>query len=164
MLINCGGDMQFQTEAKLEEYIRKLIENRVTKRNKNIYALESKKAVDIIICRDGSKPALFFIEVKYYRKAHGRLGFGSRKGGGFQPEIVSVKPKYFEKNLRWIMASEEHPNRGVLFLDSKTIRKYISGGAVVEKYNNIQRRIFTEVAGFKKEQLINELGKWLKST
>lgn len=156
--------MPFQTEAELEKYIRGLIKNHVTKKDKNIYALKNKKAVDIIICRNGSKPALFFIEVKYYRKAHYRLGFGSRKGGGFQPEIVSKKPGYFEKKLRWIMASEEQPNSGILFLDSKTIRKYISGGVVAKKYNNIQRRIFTEVAGFKKEQLINELEKWLKST
>jgi len=155
--------MQIQTEADLEKHIRRLIKYHITKKNKDIYALKNKKAVDIIICRNGSKPALFFIEVKYYRKAHYRLGFGSRKGGGFQPEIVHEEPKYFEKNLRWIMASEEHPKRGILFLDSKTIRKYISGGAVAEKYNNIQKCIFNEVAGFKKEQLVVELKKWLSS-
>lgn len=156
--------MPFQTEAKLEKYIRSLIKNHVTKKNKNIYALKNKKAVDIIICRNGSKPALFFIEVKYYRKAHYRLGFGSRKGGGFQPEIVSKKPEYFEKNLRWILASEEHPNSGILFLDSKTIRKYISGGMLAKKYNNIQKCIFRKVVGYKEEQLVTELKKWLRST
>ena len=156
--------MQFKTEAELEKYIRKLIANRITKKNKNIYALKNKKAVDILICRDGRKPMLFFIEVKYHRKAHGRLGFGGGKGGGFQPEIVSRKPRYFEKNLRWIMASEEHPNTGVLFLDSETVRKHISGGEVGEKFNNIQKRIFSEVTGYKEKQLVTELGKWLKST
>lgn len=156
--------MQFQTEAQLGQYIRELIAKRITKKNKNIYALENKKVVDIVICRDGRNPALFFIEVKYHRNAHGRLGFGGEKGGGFQPEVLSIKPNYFERNLRWIMASEEFPNRGVLFLDSKTVRKYISGGAVGQKFNNIQKRIFSEVDGYKREQLVGKLIEWLKTT
>lgn len=156
--------MQFQTEAELEKYIRKLIEDRITKNKKNIYALKNKKAVDIIICRDGKKPALFFIEVKYYRIAHGRLALGSGKGCGFQPELLSLKPKYFEKNLRWIMASKEYPNKGVLFLDSKTVGRYIAGREVGKKFNNIQKRIFYEIDGYKEEQLVTQLRKWLRST
>lgn len=156
--------MRFQTEAELEQYIRELIAKRITRKNGNIYALRNKKAVDIVVCRDGRKPALFFIEVKYHRKAHGRLGFGSRRGGGFQPEIVSTKPDYFERNLRWIMASEEFPNRGVFFFDSETVRKYVAGGAVGEKFNNIQKRIFSQVVGYKREELVKKLKEWLKST
>lgn len=156
--------MRFQNEAQLEGYIRKLITNRITKTNKNIYALKNKNAVDIIICRDGNDPALFFIEAKYHQKSHGRLGFGSRAGSGFQPEIVSRKPKYFENNLRWIIASEEYPDAGILFVDSEVIREYVSGGVVSQKFNNIQKRIFSEISGLEEKQLVSELTKWLKST
>jgi hypothetical protein len=158
-----GCEMRFRSEAELENYIRKLIANHIAKKN-NIYALESKKAVDIIICRNCKKPALFFIEVKYYRTAHGRLPLGSGKGCGFQPELLSLRPKYFEKHLRWIMASKEYPNKGVLFLDSKTVGKYIAGRQVGKKFNNIQKRIFCELDGYKEEQLVAELKKWLRST
>lgn len=156
--------MTFEDEAALEGYIRKLILSHITKKNKYIYALDNKKAVDIVVCRDGEAPALFFLEVKYHQKSHGRLGFGSGAGGGFQPEIVSRKPNYFESHLRWILASEEHPKAGILFVDSETIRKYVSGGVIGSKFNNIQKKIFSEVNGLTEKQLLEALGTWLETT
>ncbi len=156
--------MKFSSEAAFETYVRKLISDEITAKNKSIYALENKKAVDILICRDKPNPALFFIEVKYHKKAHGRLGFGSSSGGGFQPEIVSKKPAYFESKLRWAIASEEHPDKGVIFVSSDVIRKYVSGGNVGQKFNNIQARIFNEVPGFNEKKFISELKIWVKST
>ncbi len=153
--------MRFSNESEFEGYIRNLIEQHVTHENPSIYALKNKNAVDIVICKDGDDPALFFIEVKYHQIAHGRLGFGSGKGGGFQPEIVSRKPFYFEKNLRWALASETHIDNGVLFIPSSTIRKYVSGNTVGEKFNNIQSKIFNEVPLLSESQLIAALREWV---
>ncbi len=156
--------MKFSNEAEFEAYIRRLIAENITAKNKSIYALENKKAVDILICRDSPKAALFFIEVKYHKGSHGRLGFGSSSGGGFQPEIVSKKPAYFETNLRWAIASEEHPENGIIFVPSEVIRSYVSGGSVGNKFNNIQAKMFREVAGLNEKEFITELCKWVSST
>jgi hypothetical protein len=104
---------------------------------------------------------VYFIEVKFHQFSHGRLGFGSRSGAGFQPEIVTRKPVYFETNLRWILASEGHTQKGVLFVPSETIRKYLSGGVVGEKFNNIRARIFDEIPSLSETELIEALGAWL---
>jgi hypothetical protein len=150
----------FKNESALEAYVRSLIDKHITGANSAIYALKNKKAVDILICKDAPIPELFFIEVKYHQTKHGRLGFGGRSGGGFQPEIVGRKPAYFEKNLRWVLASEEHEPNKVLFLDSDTVRKYLAGGVVADKFNNFQKRIFREEAWLDEKQ-VEQLRYWL---
>jgi len=90
----------FGDEREFEAHIRALVTTHITSANPDIYPLKNKKAVDILICKDSPPPELFFIETKYHQVKHGRLGFGGRKGGGFQPEIVLRKPAYFESNLR----------------------------------------------------------------
>jgi len=155
--------MNYKNEIELEKYVRKLIKNNITIKNKNIYALTNKKVVDIVVCKDGKNPALFFLEIKYYQKSHGRLSLGSGNGVGFQPEILSKSPNYFESNLRWVIASEEFPNK-MIFASSKTISKYVSGGKVSNKFNNIQARIFKEVPLIDESIFIKELKKWIKNT
>ncbi len=152
--------MTFSSENEFEAYIRNLIQTHITAMNPKIYALKNKKAVDILVCKDAPTPELFFIEVKYHQKKYGRLGFGGRNGGGFQPEIVSQKPAYFENNLRWVMASAEHENGKVLFLTSNTVRKYLSGGIVAEKFNNFQKRIFREESWLSEQQFVEQLKSW----
>lgn len=151
----------FKNEAELESYIRKVV-TKISRAKKTIKLLNNKGLTDIVVCRNGTKPSVFFLEVKYHQKAHGRLGFGHKGGGGFQPEVVSGKPRYFEKHLRWILASKVHPEKGILFIDSATIRKYVSGGEVGQKFNNIRTSIFTKVKGHSKAELLIELRKWLK--
>lgn len=153
--------VKFNNEGEFETYVRGLIRTHITASNSAIYALKNKKAVDILVCKDAPTPELFFIEVKYHKKRHGRIGFGSRNGGGFQPEIVSQKPAYFENNLRWVMASAEHETGKLLFLTSDTVRKYLSGGVVAEKFNNFQKRIFREEAWLDEQQFIEQLRSWL---
>jgi hypothetical protein len=89
------------------------------------------------------------------------LGFGGNNGGGFQPEIMTRKPAYLEKNLRWALASETHQPRKVLFLPSETLRKYVSGGKVEQKFNNIQSRLFREQQGLTEDAFVRELRRWL---
>jgi len=152
--------VSFSSEAEFEQHIRELILTYITSKHPHIYALDNKKAVDIIICRDlPLKPALFFLEVKYHKASHGRLGFGSAKGGGFQPEIVSKKTTYFEQNLRWVLGEQDAP--GIILTDSSTIRNYVSGGTVGKKFNNIQKRIFQEQSKISDDVFLEELSTWL---
>lgn len=153
--------MTYEGESKFEAYIRNLIQEHVTRLDRRIYALQNKKAVDIVVCKDTPEPQLFFIEVKYHKSNHGRLGFGSAKGGGFQPEIVSKRPAYFEKNLRWALASEIHGPEKVLFLSSEVLCQYLSGGQVGEKFNNIQAKVFREQPWLSEQEFIRELQLWL---
>ena len=95
--------MTFATEQILESHLRHLIAAQITTNHPHIYALDNKKAVDIVICRDGNPMAVFFIEVKLYQQTHGRLGIGTGAGGGYQPEIIVRNPDYFETHLRWVI-------------------------------------------------------------
>jgi hypothetical protein len=151
----------YSTEAEFESYLRRLVLQHITVENPNIYTLDSKKAVDILICRDGPEPKLFFIEVKFHQLKHGRLGFGSRAGGGFQPEILSRLPAYFRQNLRWILASEAHNPGKVLFLDCQQVSGFVSGGAIGIKFNNFQPRIWRDANWLSIDQLVCELRRWL---
>lgn len=153
--------MMFASEREFEAHIRALVVKYITPWNPSIYPLKNKKAVDILICKDGPRPELFFVEVKYHQTKHGRLGFGGSKGGGFQPEIVSRMPAYFETNLRWVLASEDHEPGKVLFIDSGVVRKYLAGGVVSEKFNNFQKKIFREGTWLNEQQLVEELRVWL---
>jgi hypothetical protein len=143
--------------------VRAAIASRITSAHPEIYALDNKKAVDIVVCRDLPKnPALFFIEVKFHKQNHGRLGFGSSNGGGFQPEIVRRRPTYFETNLRWVISSDECD--GIVFATSDEIRGYVAGGVVGEKFNNIQSRIFRDAAKLTEDEFIDSLKAWLIPT
>lgn len=156
--------MEFENEGAFEAYLRSLIQMRICDKRPELILFENKKAVDILICRNGEKPELFFIEVKYHKKSHGRLGFGSSNGVGFQPEIVSKAPDYFESNLRWIIAGEGYSSKGILFIPSEIIRRYLSGGVVGKKINNIQKKIFQEIEGFDEDVLVQKIESWLIST
>jgi len=95
--------MTFASEQKLEIHLRDLITTRITAEHPYIYALGNKMAVDIVICRDRERPAVFFLEVKLFQPGHNRLGIGAGKGNGYQPEIIAHTPEYFDKHLRWII-------------------------------------------------------------
>lgn len=153
----------FNSETEFEAYLRELIQSRICSKNPDLQLFKNKKAVDILICRNGKKPKLFFIEVKFHKKSHGRMGFGGTKGSGFQPEIVATEPKYFENNLRWILGYEEDNKTNMQFVSSGVIRQYLSGGKVGEKHNNIQNKIFKEVEGFDEDGLLKQLAAWLES-
>lgn len=73
-------------------------------------------------------------------------------------------PAYFESNLRWVLASDRHSEHGVLFLPSTVIRRYLAGGGVGEKHNNVQTRIFEEIPFLKEGELIIQLRDWFGPT
>lgn len=152
----------FDSEKSFETHIRALIAKHVTSNYPSIYALENKKAVDIVICRDAPfQPALFFVEVKFHKKAHGRLGIGGGDGSGFQPEIIKKNPQYFETNLRWVIGNENDDK--FIFVDSNLLRKFVSGGGVGNKFNSIRRSIFKDLPLMSESDFVEELQIWLTS-
>ncbi|MGI8597757.1 MAG: hypothetical protein ACR2KB_00750 [Chitinophagaceae bacterium] len=104
--------MLFHSKKEFEAHIRELLLAKVLPLDKNLVMIRNKKAVDILLCRNGKKPALYFIEIKYHKKNHGRLGTGHGKGGGIQPEILNLQPDYFKKQMRWILGAESHVGYG----------------------------------------------------
>lgn len=158
------GNAMFSNELELESHLRDLIVSKITAREPRIYMLENKKVMDVLICRDEPHPALFFLEVKLFQRHHGRLGIGSAQGRGFQPETVRSKPAYFESHLRWIIADSAQAMPKVLFLPTSTLTQYMAGGSVEEKFNNIQRRIFTEETFLETDALEATMFSWLTET
>ncbi len=146
-------------EKQFENHIRTEILDKILNSHNDYKLFDFKKAVDILIAKSGRNPELFFIEIKYHKKSHGRLGFGSSKGSGFQPEVLRDKVDYFESNLRWILGNIE--SEKYWFADNDTIRNYLSGGGIGRKYNNIQAKFFREVEPITKAELIKQLGQWL---
>jgi len=133
------------SETEYEQLIRQLLTEDVLRGNNDLVLFTSKKAVDILICRNGAIPKAHFIEVKYHKNNHGRLGFGQGKGGGFQPEILLKRPHFFENNLRWILGSED--SEAFFFFDNASLIPFLQGGQVGNKFNGIQKRLFQEVPG-----------------
>ncbi|MEX2702324.1 MAG: hypothetical protein Q6368_004570 [Candidatus Baldrarchaeota archaeon] len=84
----------------------------------------------------------WLIEVKYYRKSHGRIGIGTSNGEGFQTEILMKKPAYIEKHMMWVLANE---NDKCLFLSNDDIRKNCAGGKIeLGKQNNLSNNVFNK--------------------
>jgi hypothetical protein len=146
-------------ETAFENHIRKDILIDIIFENENYKLFNFKKAVDVLIAKNGLNPELYFIEIKYHKKNHGRLGFGHGKGGGFQPELLKDKTDYFENNLRWILGNED--SEEYWFVDNSIVRNYLNGDSVGEKYNGIKTKFFKEVKSIKKEELINKIKGWL---
>lgn len=116
--LGVNNEKGFGNEADLERFVRQVLEKHVPKQCPNVHVLESKKMVDIVLYRDPPEAALFFIEVKFHQKAHGRLGFGGGGGKGFQPEILRKRPLYLEEHLRWVLSRDSRSDRKVLLLVS----------------------------------------------
>lgn len=147
-------------ETAFENHIRKDILSDIISENQSYKLFIFKKAVDVLIAKNGTNPELFFLEIKYHKKSHGRLGFGHGKGGGFQPELLKDRTDYFEKNLRWIIGNEDSEN--YWFVDNSTLRNYLNGDSVGEKYNGIKLKLFNDVDSISKYELIHKLKQWLK--
>lgn len=146
-------------ETAFENHIRKDILNDIISENQSYKLFNFKKAVDVLIAKNGANPELYFLEIKYHKKSHGRLGFGHGKGGGFQPELLKDRTDYFEKNLRWILGNEDSEN--YWFVDNSILRNYLNGDSVGEKYNGIKLKFFNEVAPISKSELIEKIKEWL---
>ena len=152
----------FKNEKSLEKRIRELINEHVA-RESEILVLEYKTISDIIICRQGHSPGIFFIEVKHY-KQYERIGIGNQKGEGIQPEILKKRPEYPESNLRWLIGQFHEGETKYWFVPSGIVSNYIMGrGIERNKQNNIQEALIRETPSISEDELITELNNWLSS-
>lgn len=153
----------FNTELELEKRIRELIQNQITVRHPNVVVLDNKTTFDLVVCRNGVQPDVFFIETKLFQEHHGRMGIGSRKGLGIQPEILNKQPDFFESHLRWLLVDGRSEKVGFHFFETATVKTYISGNTIGKKYNNINLSIFEKESPLAEEQLLSSLEEWLTS-
>ncbi len=144
-------------ENEFEIYIRNLLQIEIVNKHNDFILLENKKAVDIILARNSNPPQLYFFEIKF--KTHHRMGFGSKGGKGFQPEILTKRIDYFENNLRWIIGNQDLEKS--LFLTNSEVRNYIMGGSIGLKHNNFIPSIFKKENCHDCNSLINEIKIWL---
>ena len=123
--------------------------------------MESKDVFDITVC-DNSLSKLFFIEVKYFTGKKGRIGFGDRKGRGYQPEILkNDEYKFFEDHLLWVFQKEN--DTYYYILKNADCRKHIAGDAIGEKQNNFKLDLFKEEYKKTEEAFAQYLKEWLNS-
>jgi hypothetical protein len=85
-------------------------------------------------------PLILFVEVKYHKAAHGRIGFGDGAGKGYQPEILRKKPEYLERYMRWLIADNE--SKTCLFFRNKEVRENSAGPIKKGKQNNFKSGLF----------------------
>jgi len=153
----------YVNEQEFENHLRDLISINICAIHDDIVILDNKNIADIVICKNGDDQALFFIEVKHLKPSMGRLGFGGKDGRGYQPEILTKRPDYFESNLLWAMYSEMHDdNDGIVLITTEQLcGSYLQGGVVGEKYNGIKQDIFTREEGLSDEDFIDSIRAWL---
>lgn len=143
--------------------VRALLKDKVLPNaNGTFKLLKSDKALDIPICKEGNNPKLFFLELKCHQTSHGRLGIGHGYGGGFQVEVLTIMPDYFNKYLKWLLAyPEKYPGRYLLFNTSE-VKENLSGGNVGNKFNNIKLSVFRNYTLLEEKELISRLVAWLQ--
>jgi hypothetical protein len=152
----------FENEKQVEVAVRELIKTQITGQNADVYALENKKVVDIVICRDGANPKVFFLETKLIRtNPSTRNGIGGSKGTGFQPELLDRQPCYFEQHLRWALAREANSGNELALVESSYVRNFLAAGALGAKHNNIQRRILDEPIWVNADKFVEQMIHWL---
>jgi hypothetical protein len=77
---------------------------------------------------------------------------------GFQPEILSKRPKFFDKNMRWIFGKE---NDDKFYVGSNhEVSNYFCGGEIGVKFNNFQNKIFKHLHAYTEKELIEYLRDW----
>ncbi len=155
---------EFSDEREMNTVVRSWIDTSIIpKLTDDFVLLLSDKSFDIPICKNGRDPRLFFIELKCHQSRHARLGIGHGKGGGFQVEILKEQVDYFERFLRWLLAYPERYPGEFLFLTSEEVRRFLSGGRVGRKFNNIRLSIFEGCELKSADDLQAELLDWLDS-
>ncbi|OOG79005.1 hypothetical protein [Flavobacterium sp. A45] len=152
----------FKSETEFETHIRKIIVDKISAIDSDIVILRNKDVVDILICKNSKPSRLFFIEAKFHKASNGRIGFGNSQGGGFQPEILTKRPKYFDENMRWIFGKE---NDDKFYIGgNEEVSKYFCGGEIGIKFNNFQNKIYEHLTSYNEEELIEYLKKWFEQS
>ena len=155
--------VQFNNEEELRDWLLSEVRNRINAESLNFQVLESKNVSDILICKENeSLPVLAFIEVKLYKSSSGRINIGTPDTweGGFQPEILSKRPIYFDRYLRWVICNE---NGKCLFTDNEVVSRNLGGGKITKgQWNNIRINIFDKEKTIDISKITDEIMTWLK--
>jgi hypothetical protein len=64
-------------ETDFENHIRKDILNDIISENQSYKLFNFKKAVDVLIAKNGANPDLYFLEIKYHKKKSWKTWFWS---------------------------------------------------------------------------------------
>jgi len=155
------NDDQFKNEEDLRNWLVEEFQKKISAERLNFRVLDSKNVNDILICKENiSHPALVFIEIKLYKTSHNRIHIGDRKGKGFQPEILSKRFIYFDRYLRWFIASEKGE---CVFVNNEVLSKYLMRKGIKEgKHNNIDPTILEKENPASLSSGIEKIIKWLK--
>lgn len=130
--------MKFNNE---EEFRRWIVGELPTHLGQEWTVIHGKNVSDVVLCRnDENRPLILFVEVKYHKVAHGRIGFGNATGKGYQTEILLRQPIYLEKYLRWIIADQD--SEQCLFFTNDDVRSNCAGRIEEGKQNNFRNRLF----------------------
>lgn len=151
--------MRFESEGSFRKWLVAGLRQRL------LYpatVLESKNVSDVVICIDPrSGPRALFIEVKYAKESSGRIGVGDGGGGGYQPEILTKRPAYFESYTRWLIAAYDG---WAVFVDNNGVRKHAVGGDVRKgKQNNIRDSVFEDDLCFPIDESVERVAQWVES-
>jgi hypothetical protein len=149
-----------KTEIRVENHIRKIIKDKIIVNNPQFEMLDNKDVFDILICDNGNPSKIFFIEVKHYSAKNNRMDFGGSNGNGYQPEILTKQPKYFEERLIWVFLRENDDNYYVL--KNADCQNYLSGGSIGVKQNNFQTSLFNNITPLSENDFLRYIENWLK--
>jgi len=157
--------IQFNTENKFRDWLLREVQNRIKAESLNFQVLESKNVTDILICKQSeSFPILAFVEVKLYKSSSGRINIGGKWSGwegGFQAEILSKRPIYFDRYLRWVICNEHGK---CLFTKNEVVSKYLVGGKITQgQQNNINPKILDKERTIDVSKITDEIISWLKA-
>lgn len=153
--------MHFSREDEFRDWVQQELAHQLA--HEQHLVLKSKNVNDIIVCiqRD-THPIALFVEVKYFTASKGRLGLGDGTGSGFQPEILTRRPVYFERYARWLIGSEEDI---AVLISNDQLRSHAVGDIFkTGKQNNIQPSVLgADNHPFPLEQSASEVAKWVLS-
>ena len=145
----------FTDEMDFERHIRDVLKSKVEMHAPEIRVLENKGIADIIVCREGDRPAIFFIELKY---AKDMIGVSE----GIQSEVLDTRPTYIDSHMMWLIGSNMHGGQYWL-LDSAGLREYITNEIDIKKENNISRYIFRRLPAIDEPELVRRLQNWMRN-
>ncbi len=151
--------MRFESEESFRKWLVAGLRQRL---GQSATVLGSKNVTDDVICIDPrSGPRALFIEVKYAKESSGRIGVGDGDGGGYQTEILTKGPAYFEANTRWLIAVDDG---WAVLVDNESVREHAVGGEFCEgKQNNIRDSVFENDLCFPIGESVERVAWWVET-
>jgi hypothetical protein len=152
--------MTFNNEEEYRQWIATELPNHLGQEWTILYG---KNVSDIVLCLDSdTQPLILFVEVKYHKTSHGRIGFGNAAGKGYQTEILLKRPIYLERYLRWLITDQDSEQS--LLFTNEDVRNNCAGEIKEGKQNNFTNQLFkkNKTRCFKLEDAPQQIAKWVK--